>query len=658
VCVRVRADDIAPVSVHDGTSPPSRLSASSGAGGDDGAVAAVALPERWKVSVGALLDDFFASGSVSDAVATAEEIVVAFASELRPGGSGSGGSGALSPREMSLDAIGREIVKRCVNVSLDRNQQQQEVAACLLSSLDVWGVITPRGLADGLHAVLGRLDDVVLDVPNAPAVLARMLTHFIADESLDEGVLTQWAGSPRSGSKLQASALAMTTQLLYGRDRIPVVQMRRVIRCIVEESLKSGEPHYPPRRRRHRCYPVCACVASIHAFLCPSSYHRAFYRVHDYRRSVCAGRPRGIATRATLPSRGGASSGPGGDGGCCRRRRHAGAARDCIDATRTADGTRQTEVSALTLLWGFGLISLLNHPDACIVLLCCGCCAVSSLCVLCCTALCIALAGAALSSIAVCARAASSFRARVCLCVTRAGDVVEGFLRLYRSLGRLTVDVPDAVDVLVAFTVRAMRDGALAGDFIDTLRSLVASAPSDARTPSPAAARGPSASLSSEEHHRRVRAAGVAALVAKADGAVADTWGVPTLAHTRRVVSDVVDRVVTGEDPSEDETLSQLATVVASPLGVHAHEVVFQLCQRGMQQSIVQGSRIAALLRSLVTAAVVPHKSLVRGLARVMERLAFDVALTEVCCCCCCCQYRSLLVCYRRRFRFCSRVAH
>ena len=78
-----------------------------------------------------------------------------------------------------------QIVKRGVTLAMDKAGREREMVALLLSTLHVRGVLTSAQAHEGFAAPLESIDDLVIDIPDAPD----LVSHFLADSHLDGTLL-------------------------------------------------------------------------------------------------------------------------------------------------------------------------------------------------------------------------------------------------------------------------------------------------------------------------------------------------------------------------------------------------------------------------------------------------------------------------------------
>jgi programmed cell death protein 4 len=128
---------------------------------DEAAVAwtegrATAVAE-FKAAVGALLAEFFDAGDVGEAAARLAELA-------RP-------------------EFGHYFVKRALLAALDRHDREREMTSALLAAL-AGDALRPEQLRRGFSDAAEALEDLALDVPAAPELLALFACRAVADDAL------------------------------------------------------------------------------------------------------------------------------------------------------------------------------------------------------------------------------------------------------------------------------------------------------------------------------------------------------------------------------------------------------------------------------------------------------------------------------------------
>lgn len=74
-------------------------------------------------------------------------------------------------------------VKRLISMAMDRRDKEKEMASVLLSSL-YSDVLSPAQISQGLMMLLESIDDLALDIPEAPDMLAVFISRAVVDDIL------------------------------------------------------------------------------------------------------------------------------------------------------------------------------------------------------------------------------------------------------------------------------------------------------------------------------------------------------------------------------------------------------------------------------------------------------------------------------------------
>ncbi|KAK9834580.1 hypothetical protein WJX74_005106 [Apatococcus lobatus] len=115
-------------------------------------------------------------------------------------------------------------VKRVISIALDRHDREREMASCLLSGLYNEGV-RPVQMQKGFQTLIAALDDLCLDVPEAPDLLALFTARAVVDDILPPCFPSQHSPSA-ADSKHAGQMLAKCQALLKDRH-----SAERLLRC-------------------------------------------------------------------------------------------------------------------------------------------------------------------------------------------------------------------------------------------------------------------------------------------------------------------------------------------------------------------------------------------------------------------------------------------
>lgn len=222
--------------------------------------------ELLKRAVSSLLEDYITTGDITEARQSVNEILSAVSKERGEVGT------AFTHETVSIVAV--EVVKRALNLSLDRPEREQEIMACLISSLEVYGCFTSAAITAGVDVILERLQDVLLDAPKADEVLAVILAHLILDGTLNEAYLIDHASVllpgvckdapielPGENVPPSLKLLSMASWMLYGKIPLPLQQMKSNIRLIAQSCLLTGITVAPLLFSQGVC--VCSDVSCV-----------------------------------------------------------------------------------------------------------------------------------------------------------------------------------------------------------------------------------------------------------------------------------------------------------------------------------------------------------------------------------------------------------
>ncbi|KAJ1695943.1 hypothetical protein LUZ63_012641 [Rhynchospora breviuscula] len=113
--------------------------------------------DDYKKSVLNMIEEYFANGSIEAAI-----------SDLR---------------DLGFKEYHNYFVKRLISMSMDRRDKEREMASVLLSSL-YSDVLSPAHISQGFMMLLESIDDLALDIPEAPEMLAVFISRAVVDDIL------------------------------------------------------------------------------------------------------------------------------------------------------------------------------------------------------------------------------------------------------------------------------------------------------------------------------------------------------------------------------------------------------------------------------------------------------------------------------------------
>ncbi|KAL1503562.1 hypothetical protein AB1Y20_012040 [Prymnesium parvum] len=149
--------------------------------------------------------------------------------------------------EMGCAKFHPHIVKRAILLAMDKEAREREMVAELFDSLHVRGLLTSQQIADGFASLLDALDDLRLDTPAAPALLAHFLADAILDGLLPPTVAAGWPSELTSSPTVKAVMEEVEARLV-GRVPTAGAELRQAIRSVVVEYLVSHDATEVARR--------------------------------------------------------------------------------------------------------------------------------------------------------------------------------------------------------------------------------------------------------------------------------------------------------------------------------------------------------------------------------------------------------------------------
>jgi len=142
--------------------------------------------ENFKLRVKGILDEYFASGDVEEA------------------------KRALI--ELDHPDFHHEFVKSAISRAFDGHDRERELASNLLPRLYP-NVITHNKIVEGFTTLLERIEDLKLDIPNAPEYLSMFLARAVVDDLLPPAFLS----SDSADVELAKETLVKAKKLIQGK---------------------------------------------------------------------------------------------------------------------------------------------------------------------------------------------------------------------------------------------------------------------------------------------------------------------------------------------------------------------------------------------------------------------------------------------------------
>jgi len=109
-------------------------------------------------------------------------------------------------------------VKKAVFTAMDKQAYERELVSKLLSSL-YSRVLSPKEIEAGFELALDGLEDISLDIPDAPDLLAKFLARAVVDEIIPPAFLTHAAKAPQPASAKARNAINLANGLINEHHR-------------------------------------------------------------------------------------------------------------------------------------------------------------------------------------------------------------------------------------------------------------------------------------------------------------------------------------------------------------------------------------------------------------------------------------------------------
>ena len=172
--------------------------------------------EAFRAKATGVLSEFFVSGDHAELEARLGEVV--------GGGSEDGRVGRLA-----------WVAKRAMTAAMDRRpRDKEEVSRVLSDALPAWGSVGRKALELAFTTLLSTLEDLALDVPDAPAQTALFLARAVVDEAVEPAYVGRAIVESEAASAALES-LTYAAQMLAARHAC-----ERLSRCWGPASLGGG----------------------------------------------------------------------------------------------------------------------------------------------------------------------------------------------------------------------------------------------------------------------------------------------------------------------------------------------------------------------------------------------------------------------------------
>ncbi|CAM9461756.1 unnamed protein product [Heterosigma akashiwo] len=155
---------------------------------------------------------------------------------------------ARSVSELESPEYNYELVKRAINLSLDKRDHDRELVSKMLSAFYP-SIFKSTDVAKGFERLFEMIDDLQLDAPNAKNVVAAFLARAVVDEILPPAFLSDRMVVSMGGDVVEHAKLLLSlehhgTRLerIWGPgDGRPVEELKVAVDQLLEEYLLSRQ---------------------------------------------------------------------------------------------------------------------------------------------------------------------------------------------------------------------------------------------------------------------------------------------------------------------------------------------------------------------------------------------------------------------------------
>lgn len=164
-------------------------------------------------------------------------------------------------QELESDILHFDLVRRAINMSMERKDRERELTSRLLCELRSRnGLLSMEQCGKGFERIFELIDDLVLDNPHAKKQVAQFLARGIADEVLPPSFLSDPLVESLGGEMVeQAKVLLSIKHGVVRLERVwglgegsPVEMLKPEIKLILREYLSSGDIDE-----------ACACIKKL-----------------------------------------------------------------------------------------------------------------------------------------------------------------------------------------------------------------------------------------------------------------------------------------------------------------------------------------------------------------------------------------------------------
>mmetsp|Transcript_8232 Transcript_8232/g.30367 ORF Transcript_8232/g.30367 Transcript_8232/m.30367 type:complete len:745 (-) Transcript_8232:1201-3435(-) len=140
--------------------------------------------------------------------------------------------------KLSKPAFAHYLVKRIITCALDRGQREREMGAILLSEL-YGSVIGSEDMKKGFQGVIEAIEDISIDVPDAPELIAIFLSRAVVDDILPPAFLTQLA----KGVEDEKAEKSLRSALAHLSAPLAAVNILRAFGGEGQHSISAAKGH-------------------------------------------------------------------------------------------------------------------------------------------------------------------------------------------------------------------------------------------------------------------------------------------------------------------------------------------------------------------------------------------------------------------------------
>lgn len=151
--------------------------------------------------------------------------------------------------EIDAPVFHYEVVKRCITMAMDKAVRGREGASQLISSLYGGGVLTTGEIEKGFVRIFEVVDDLQIDIPDAPRLVSQFLARAVVDEVMPPSFLSDDFVAKIGGDIVDQAKVMLSrnhgvvrVQRVWGPgDGRPVTDLKSDIRLLLAEFLMTSD---------------------------------------------------------------------------------------------------------------------------------------------------------------------------------------------------------------------------------------------------------------------------------------------------------------------------------------------------------------------------------------------------------------------------------